>query len=163
MDSLSGMHGSGRNRKHESIPFFMQPLNQALSLQAQGDTDQGIAALEKALTLAEPGGLIRTFVDEGPPMARRICGWEYRRRNHGRDRSYSVGFFAWRSLMKEDEPTLDRPATYQIQVPGELDESWSDWVGSLTIAVESEGDGPPATTLTGTLDQAALHSVLRRL
>ena len=65
--------------------------------------------------------------------------------------------------MKEDEPTLDRPATYQIQVPGELDESWSDWVGSLTIAVESEGDGPPVTTLTGTVDQAALHGVLRRL
>ena len=59
-------------------------------------------------------------------------------------------------------PTLDRPATYQIQVPGELDESWSDWIESLTIAVESEGDGPPVTTLTGTLDQAALHSVLRR-
>ena len=60
-------------------------------------------------------------------------------------------------------PTLDRPATYQIQVPGELDESWSDWIESLTIAVESEGDGPPVTTLTGALDQAALQSVLRRL
>ena len=60
-------------------------------------------------------------------------------------------------------PTLDRPATYEIQVPGELDESWSDWVGRLKITVESEGDGPPFTTLAGTLDQAALHSVLRRL
>ena len=59
--------------------------------------------------------------------------------------------------------TLDRPATYQIKVPGELDESWSDWVGGMTIAVESEGEGPPVTTLTGTIDQAALHSVLRRL
>jgi hypothetical protein len=59
--------------------------------------------------------------------------------------------------------TLDRPATYQIKVPGELDESWSDWIGGMTIAVEGEGDGPPVTTLTGSLDQAALHSVLRRL
>jgi hypothetical protein len=59
--------------------------------------------------------------------------------------------------------TLDRPATYRIRVPGELDESWSDWVGSLTIAVEREGEGPPVTTLTGTVDQAALQSVLRRL
>jgi LuxR family maltose regulon positive regulatory protein len=42
---------------------------QALSLQAQGDTDQAITTLEKALTLAEPGGFIRVFVDEGPPMA----------------------------------------------------------------------------------------------
>ena len=61
------------------------------------------------------------------------------------------------------KPTLDRPAIYQIQVPGALDERWSDWVGGLTIAVESEDDGPPVTTLTGTLDQAALQGVLRRL
>jgi hypothetical protein len=59
--------------------------------------------------------------------------------------------------------TLYQPATYQIKVPGELDESWSDWIGGMTIAVASEGEGPPVTTLTGSLDQAALHSVLRRL
>ena len=59
--------------------------------------------------------------------------------------------------------TLDRPATYEIRVPGELDESWSDWAGSMTIAVESEGGGPPVTTLIGTVDQAALHSLPRRL
>jgi hypothetical protein len=59
--------------------------------------------------------------------------------------------------------SLDRPATYQIKVPGELDESWSDWAGGMTIAVESEGEGPPVTTLTGTVDQAALQGLLRRL
>ena len=59
--------------------------------------------------------------------------------------------------------SLDRPATYQIKVPGELGESWSDWVGGMTITVESEGDGPPITTLTGTVDQAALQGLLRRL
>ena len=59
--------------------------------------------------------------------------------------------------------TLHRPATYQIKVPGHLDESWSDWVGKMTITVESEGDGPPVTTLAGTLDQAALLGLLRRL
>jgi hypothetical protein len=59
--------------------------------------------------------------------------------------------------------TLDRPATYQIQVPGELDESWSYWSQGMTIAVEGEGEDPPVTTLTGTVDQAALHGVLRRL
>jgi hypothetical protein len=58
--------------------------------------------------------------------------------------------------------SLDRPATYEIKVPGELDESWSDWAGGMTITVESEGDGPPVTTLTGALDQAALQGLLRR-
>ena len=59
--------------------------------------------------------------------------------------------------------TLDQPATYQIKVPGVLDERWSDWAGGMKIAVESEGGGPPVTTLTGTLDQAALQGLLRRL
>jgi len=59
--------------------------------------------------------------------------------------------------------TLDRPATYQIKVPGQIGESWSDWAGGMTITVESEGKGPPVSTLTGTLDQAALHGLLRRL
>jgi hypothetical protein len=59
--------------------------------------------------------------------------------------------------------TLDRPATYQIKVPVELDQSWSDWVGSMTITVEIDDTGRPATTLEGTLDQAALQGLLRRL
>jgi hypothetical protein len=60
--------------------------------------------------------------------------------------------------------TLDRPATYQIRVPGELDEGWSDWVGSMTITVDREGLSSPLTTLTGVVtDQAALQGMLRRL
>ena len=68
--------------------------------------------------------------------------------------------------MKEvkQKPTLDQPAIYQIKVPGHLDESWSEWAGGMTITLESGGDGPPVTTLTGTVaDQAALQSLLRRL
>ena len=59
--------------------------------------------------------------------------------------------------------SLDRPVTYQIKVPGHLDESWSDWGGKMTITIESNHDGLPVTTLTGTFDQAALHGLLRRL
>ena len=59
--------------------------------------------------------------------------------------------------------TLDRPATYQIKVPGHLDKSWSDWNGGMKVTVESDNDGLPVTTLTGTVDQAALHGLLRRL
>lgn len=68
--------------------------------------------------------------------------------------------------MEKDEQklTLYRPATYQIKVPGHLDESWSEWAGGMTITVESGDDGPPVTTLTGVVaDQAALQSLLRRL
>ena len=59
--------------------------------------------------------------------------------------------------------TLDRPATYEIKVPGEIDVSWADWAGRMTLTIEREGDGPPVSTLTGTADQAALQGLLRRL
>ncbi len=41
----------------------------ALALQQLDDQDQALAVLEHALSLAEPGGYVRIFVDEGPPMA----------------------------------------------------------------------------------------------
>jgi len=43
---------------------------QALAFQAGGNTTQAMTALESALSLAEPEGFVRIFVDEGPPMAR---------------------------------------------------------------------------------------------
>jgi LuxR family maltose regulon positive regulatory protein len=41
---------------------------QALALQAHGNEDQAVHLLPDALALAEPGGFIRLFVDEGRPM-----------------------------------------------------------------------------------------------
>ncbi len=41
---------------------------QARAHQAHGDTDLALAPLERALSLAEPEGYVRVFVDEGPPM-----------------------------------------------------------------------------------------------
>jgi hypothetical protein len=68
-------------------------------------------------------------------------------------------------MMKKDKQklTLDQPATYQIKVPVHLDESWSDFDGKITITIDSDVDGLPVTTLTGSFDQAALHGLLRRL
>ena len=59
--------------------------------------------------------------------------------------------------------TLDRPETYEIKVPGYLDESWANWDCTMKVVVENAVDGPPVTTLTGVLDQAALQGLLRRL
>ena len=58
---------------------------------------------------------------------------------------------------------LDQPMMYQIKVSGELDESWPDWAGEMTVTIESDVDGLPVTTLTGAIDQAALLGLLRRL
>jgi len=42
----------------------------ALVFSVQGETDQALVHLEKALSIGEPEGYMRIFVDEGPPMAR---------------------------------------------------------------------------------------------
>ncbi len=44
-------------------------LLQALAHQVRGDLPAALAVAPTALTLAEPEGYVRIFVDEGPPMA----------------------------------------------------------------------------------------------
>jgi LuxR family maltose regulon positive regulatory protein len=45
-------------------------LVKALALKAQRKITEALASLDKALSLAEPGGYIRVFLDEGHPMAK---------------------------------------------------------------------------------------------
>ncbi len=57
---------------------------QSLAHQAQGDLQRALAALECALTLAEPEGYVRTFVNEGEAMRSLI-----EKLSHKRDHSLS--------------------------------------------------------------------------
>jgi len=57
---------------------------QAVALQAQGEQDKAVKLLLDALTLAEPGGFIRLFVDEGSPMTQLLS----RAAAHGRMTDY---------------------------------------------------------------------------
>jgi hypothetical protein len=55
---------------------------------------------------------------------------------------------------------LDKPATYQIRVKGNLDQQWSDWFDGFDITPEMNGK----TLLSGSVvDQAALYGVLLKL
>jgi hypothetical protein len=54
----------------------------------------------------------------------------------------------------------DAAAIYHIRVQGQLDVSWSGWLGGLTITPQPDG----TTLLSGSIvDQAALHGLLDRL
>jgi LuxR family maltose regulon positive regulatory protein len=52
---------------------------QTIASYAQGDEDQAIQSLSDTLTLAEPGGCVRLFVDEGESMRLLIEKFSYKR------------------------------------------------------------------------------------
>ncbi len=58
---------------------------QALDHHARGNMPAALAALEQALTLAEPEGYIRVFLDDGPPMTALLRAAA----QHGRAREYA--------------------------------------------------------------------------
>jgi len=61
-------------------------------------------------------------------------------------------------------PPKPHPTTYRIQVQGCVDAPWSDWFNGLTLAVDSDAEPEPCTTLIGPVpDQAALRGVLNQL
>ena len=72
LDLLGRMYKFTKERGYISRAIEILNL-QALAMHAVGDTDQAMTVLEQALTLAEPGGFVYTFVDEGPAMARLLC------------------------------------------------------------------------------------------
>ncbi len=56
------------------------------------------------------------------------------------------------------------PATYHIEVEGQLAESWSDRLAGMRITARKRADQTTVTTLFGRLrDQAELSGVLNRL
>ncbi|MFB0537778.1 MAG: LuxR C-terminal-related transcriptional regulator [Anaerolineae bacterium] len=50
-------------------------LLQALAMRELGDSEHALLALTKCLTLAEPEGYVRVFLDEGQPMQMLLAQW----------------------------------------------------------------------------------------
>ncbi len=68
LDLLARIYESAR--MVEGIGLMIEARSmEALICQAQGDLDRALYALGDALTLGEPEGYVRTFVDRGAPMA----------------------------------------------------------------------------------------------
>jgi len=61
-------------------------------------------------------------------------------------------------------PTMEYPAMYRIRVRGQLDSSWSERLGGMTVTTTGGRDTAETTMLEGQLlDQAALTGVLNTL
>jgi hypothetical protein len=66
--------------------------------------------------------------------------------------------------LQQKYPSIGSPAVYSIQVIGQLDKSWSNRLGGLTITSTILDDQQAISSLQGTLiDQAALFGVLMAL
>ena len=68
-DPAPGAPPAGGGRRGRTGRVIEILVLQALAHQTLGDIPAALACLERALTLAEPEGYVRVFVDEGPPMA----------------------------------------------------------------------------------------------
>ncbi len=90
---------------------------QTLALQARGETDTAVTTLEQALTLAEPCGFIRTFVDEGPSMARLL----YEALSQGIAPNYVRQLLAAFPVSEPEQTTPSQP-----------DNSEFDWIEPLS-------------------------------
>lgn len=73
-DTSSALAVLGRLRQHVEAKGWADKrlevmVLQAIAHHAHGDKDKAVQTLGDALALAEPGGYVRIFVDEGVPMA----------------------------------------------------------------------------------------------
>jgi hypothetical protein len=57
--------------------------------------------------------------------------------------------------------TSDRPGSgrYEIRLHGHLETRWAAWFDGMTLSHERDG----STTLSGSVDQAALHGLLQKV
>jgi LuxR family maltose regulon positive regulatory protein len=81
---------------------------QALAYQGKKELSQALAALEKALSLAQPEGYVRTFLDEGEPMAKLL----YQAKSHRMGIGYAAELL---SAMGEASSTTQPPAQLLIE------------------------------------------------
>jgi len=100
---------------------------QAVALRAHGDNEQAVHLLRDALTLAEPGGFIRVFVDEGVPMARLLSEVAA----HGIMPDYTGKLLA--VFEGEEQKGAEKPHLSPGQPLVAAQIVWANWIGLSQI------------------------------
>jgi LuxR family maltose regulon positive regulatory protein len=155
LESLAGLLQAAEAASRMGSAIKILAL-QALAYQAQNNEEQALSTLERALSRAEPEGFVRTFADEGEPMARLL----YKAVTRGLKSRGPVAQYARQLLAAfpaaEAEPT--RPA--EAQAPT------SEWIEPLSerelevLQLIAEGLTNPeiATRLYLSLNTVKAHS-----
>ena len=95
---------------------------QALALKAKGEKERAVSVLAGALALAEPEGYVRTFVDEGPPMAELLSGVLQARQRERSDAPERVPTYYLRKLLAALERDASGSASPAADLPEPLSE-----------------------------------------
>jgi len=131
----------GGGRRGSAIEILVL---QALAHQRRGDTRAALVSLERALTLAEPEGYSRVFVDEGPPMTALI--------ETAAKRGISVGYV--QRLLAEFGPGAHAPRSAQSLI-----EPLSDRELEVLRLLATDLDGPEiASQLMVSLNTMRTHT-----
>jgi LuxR family maltose regulon positive regulatory protein len=128
----------------------------ALAWRAEGHMAKALSTLEKALSLAEPEGYVRVFVDEGPPMAA-LLGDRLESLSYGSAvRDYAARLL---SAFGPSEPATPTPA---FELPERLTERELE-VLRLLAAGRSNAAIAEQLVITLTTVKAHVRSILRKL
>ena len=109
-------------------------LVQALAHEAQGNYPQALAALERALALAEPEGYVRIFVDEGEAMRLLI-------EKQSRNRDHPLSGYADKLLAAFTQPVA-APKSAIIHQKSDMIEPLSERELEVLRLLRSELSGP---------------------
>lgn len=143
----------------------------ALALQAQHESSDALAALERSLTLAEPEGYVRVFVDEGAPMKALLSAFlKARRKGHRGSRQHALLGYVQRLLAVLEAPhtsTEPQPPVGYASGQGQLlrDPLTTREMQVLALITGGLSNREIATRLfieVGTV-KGHVHSILRKL
>jgi LuxR family maltose regulon positive regulatory protein len=109
-------------------------LVQALAHEAQGNRPQALAALKGALSLAEPEGYVRIFVDEGEPMRMLI-------EKQSRNRDYPLSGYADKLLVAFTQPVV-APKSALIHQKSDMIEPLSERELEVLKLLRTDLNGP---------------------
>jgi len=125
-------------------------VHQAIATKEHGDITPALAPLEHALTLAEPEGYVRIFVDEGPPMTALLR----EATKHGIAPKYVSQL-----LTAFEKPEGKKPLTQPLIKPASLIEPLSERELEVLRLLRSELNGPEiARELIVSLNTVRTHT-----
>jgi LuxR family maltose regulon positive regulatory protein len=130
----------------------------ALAHRAQGNTPAAVTSLERALTLAEPEGYVRLFVDEGEPMRLLLLDFRLWIEKQEPDEGQRLAEYTEKILAAFEQPAV-APRSRTQAAKYEIPESLSERERDVLKLLGTELSGPEiADRLSVSLNTLRTHT-----